>query len=233
MHRFYEPDIMNGAAFLNEEESHHAIKALRLREGDLINVLDGKGTICRCRIIKTTKRCEFEILSHETVSKRPFSVHIAIAPTKNQDRIEWFIEKATEIGIEQVSFVITKNTEKIRLRKERLIKKAVSAMKQSLNLWLPEINDELRFADFIRKYGEDENKFMAWLDENQQLHLIDAVPAGQSALALIGPEGDFAHEEVSMAVESGYKIVSLGPNRLRTETAGIVACHILNLKNRE
>jgi 16S rRNA (uracil1498-N3)-methyltransferase len=231
MHHFYEPDIIHGTNFLNEEESKHALKVMRLREGDLIDVMDGKGSIYHCRITNPGKNCEFKVLDQKVGSRRPFLIHIAIAPAKNPERMEWFIEKATEIGIDKVSVIITRNTERNKMRKERMLKKAVSAMKQSMNLWLPEINEEIDFLEFIKNHSGEYHKFIAYVDENHQSHLKDAAPRGQSTLILIGPEGDFTKEEIKIALEHDFSPVSLGQSRLRTETAGIVACHTLNMIN--
>jgi 16S rRNA (uracil1498-N3)-methyltransferase len=231
MHHFYEPEIANGRLFLNDEESRHALKVMRLMEGDIIEVLDGKGVIYRCRITNARKNCEFLILDQKSVEKSPFSIHIAIAPTKNQDRMEWFAEKATEIGVDKISFIISQNTERNKLRMDRVIKKAVGGMKQSLNLWLPEINEGTGFSDFVRMNASIQNKFIAYVDENHSVHLKDAAPKGENVLILIGPEGDFTKDEIRVAKDLGHVPVSLGANRLRTETAGIVACHTINLIN--
>jgi 16S rRNA (uracil1498-N3)-methyltransferase len=233
MHHFYEPDIHRGSNFLNDEESKHALKVLRLREGDLIKVMDGKGSIYQCRITKLGKNCEYIILDQKVAKLNPILIHIAIAPTKNPERMEWFIEKATEIGIDKISFIITKNTERNRIKRERMLKKAVGAMKQSMNLWLPEINEETAFFEFIGRHSDENDKFIAYIDENHRSHLKDSAPKGHPSLVLIGPEGDFTKEEIKFALDNGFTPVSLGSSRLRTETAGIVACHTLNMINWE
>lgn len=230
MNLFYEPEIRNGRHFLNEEESRHALKALRLKTGDMLHVIDGKGGRYFCKIVNDKKNCEYEVLEQSHKDSRPFSVHIAIAPTKNQDRMEWFVEKAVETGVEKITFLFTKNSERTRLRMERIRKKAVEAMKQSQNLWLPDIVEEGDFESFLEKKGERQ-RFIAYVDETHTNTLKDAARMGGDYLALIGPEGDFTREEIELAIKNHFIPVSLGPSRLRTETAGLAVCFTLNLIN--
>jgi len=230
MNLFYEPEIRNGRKYLNDEESRHALKALRLKTGDALHVIDGMGGLYACRIVNDKKNCEFEILEQSHQKPRPFSVHIAIAPTKNQDRMEWFVEKAVETGIEKITFILTKNSERTRLRMERIRKKAIEAMKQSQNLWLPELKEENRFGNFLMEARESQ-RFIAYVDETHRHSLKDLARTGGDYLALIGPEGDFTAEEIKAALENHFIPVSLGPSRLRTETAGLAACFTLNLIN--
>ena len=227
MHLFYHPDIVNQHQSLSEEESKHGLKVLRLKPGDFIHVIDGIGGIYKCRITSTTKRCEYQIIEKSFQAEKPYALHIAISPTKNQDRIEWFVEKAIEIGVDKISFMITENSEKSKLRMERINRKAISAIKQSGNLWLPKFQPEISFQQLIDMSNE-RVKCIAYVNNNHQLHFKELI-AQTSALILIGPEGDFTKEEINLAVTKGYHPVSLGKNRLRTETAGIIACHTFNL----
>lgn len=231
MNLFYEPDIRNGRRYLNDEESKHALKVLRLKPGDIIHVIDGLGGLYSCRIIADRRNCEFQVLEHKQRPSRPFSIHIAIAPTKNQERMEWFVEKCVELGIEKINFLFTKNSERPRLRMDRIWKKAIGALKQSQNLWLPQIGEEQDFSRFVTGKDFEKQKFIAYVDEQHNHHLKDAAFRENSYLILIGPEGDFTKEEIQMCLQHQFIPVSLGPNRLRTETAGLAACMILNLAN--
>ncbi|MFY0594512.1 16S rRNA (uracil(1498)-N(3))-methyltransferase [Roseivirga sp.] len=227
MQIFFQPEITNGVKQLDAEESRHAIKVLRLKIGDEINLIDGKGTFYKATISNDNfRKCEFEITSQEKESSRNGYRHIAIAPTKNLDRTEWFVEKAVEIGIDRISFILTKNSERKFLKTDRLVKKAISAMKQSIKATLP-ILDELRpFQEFVTKEHQG-SKFIAFVDFENPSELKDLVTGND--LVMIGPEGDFNAQEVEMAINNGFKKVSLGKSRLRTETAGIATAHILNL----
>jgi 16S rRNA (uracil1498-N3)-methyltransferase len=228
---FYQPLLPQGVNNLNEEESRHCVKVLRGRPGDSITITDGAGTFYQA-VVKDANpsRCTFVVTSQTSESKRDFRIHIAIAPAKNPDRIEWFVEKCSELGIDKITFIRTEHTEKIFLKQDRLLKVAISAMKQSLKATLPHISDVIPMTDLINQADEDQ-KFIAHVDETNPLHLINAARRGGSSLVLIGPEGDFSADEVSAATALGFLKVSLGKSRLRTETAGVAACHILNLVN--
>jgi 16S rRNA (uracil1498-N3)-methyltransferase len=237
MHLFYQPDMTAGTAFLPEEESRHCVKVLRLQAGNEITVVDGKGGWYTCEISRAdSRRCELRVLRVQTAhGKRSYSIHVAIAPTKNTDRTEWFVEKCVELGIDEISFIICEHSERRYYKTDRLNKIAVGAMKQSLKAFLPIMNEALSFADFLKQQGADdtEQKFIAYVDESitgterKQLHSI-AEPMGRYCV-LIGPEGDFSVREVNQAIDQGFRPVSLGESRLRTETAGIVACHLLHV----
>lgn len=231
---FYQPDIQNGVLFLDEEESRHCVKVLRKKSGDTITITDGKGFFFDAVITRADSgQCAFEIRQRSEAQKRNYFIHVAISPTRNADRIEWFVEKATELGIDQISLIECKNTERSFIKTERLLKVAVSAMKQSLKAYLPAIGPEvLPFKD-VAKNCEAAVKCIAFVDHANTLHLQEAASPRSSYCVLIGPEGDFSSEEIKTAAEYGFKKVSLGPSRLRTETAGIAACHILNLVNME
>ncbi len=232
MKLFYTPDITSDKTYtLSESESKHAIKVLRLSINDEITLVDGTGTFYNAKISSDNpKRCEVEILNTSKEENVNPKIHIAIAPTKNNDRLEWFTEKATEIGVSTITPLICENSERKVLKIERIEKRAIAAMKQSLKATLPQINDIEKFSSFIEKRF-DRNKYIAHCYEQQQSLLKDCYEKGENALILIGPEGDFSEEEVKLAIDKGFVPVSFGNSRLRTETAGIVACHTLNLLN--
>jgi 16S rRNA (uracil1498-N3)-methyltransferase len=228
---FYQPLLPQGILHLDEEESRHCVKVLRKRKGDEIQITDGKGFFYDA-VIEDDKvsACRFSVRATREEARRDYFIHIAIAPTKNPDRLEWFVEKATEFGIDKITFVKTDHSEKIYLKKDRLYKVAVSAMKQSLKATLPLLSDLTDFDVCVRAAGE-QHRFLAYVDQENPLHLQRAAQPSSSSIVLIGPEGDFSKNELDVALSSGFTKVSLGKNRLRTETAGIAACHILNLLN--
>jgi 16S rRNA (uracil1498-N3)-methyltransferase len=232
MQLFYVPNISGTEIILDETESKHAIRVLRLQKGDQIQVVDGKGGFYLAEIADANpKKCRLTIVNSALdFGKRNFHLHIAIAPTKNIDRFEWFLEKATEIGIDEITPLLTSHSERKTINAERLEKILVSAMKQSLKAYLPQLHELTTFKELIIN-NKTENKFIAYCDEIQKIHLKDLATKGNNTLILIGPEGDFSPEEIKLAIENGFKVVSLGESRLRTETAGIVACHIVNLAN--
>jgi 16S rRNA (uracil1498-N3)-methyltransferase len=229
---FYQPLINEGILFLDVEESRHCIKVLRKKPGDTIALTDGKGFFYDAIITKAdSQQCFFEIRQQSPAQKKNYFIHIAISPTKNSDRIEWFVEKATELGVDEISFIDCKNTERSFIKTERLLKVAISAMKQSVKTVLPIIGAHLlQFTEVVENCPQTE-KCIAFVDPANPLHLKDAVAPRSSCCVLIGPEGDFSSEELKSATDNEFKKVSLGPSRLRTETAGIAACHILNLIN--
>jgi 16S rRNA (uracil1498-N3)-methyltransferase len=225
---FFQPEVET-KKFLNEEDSRHCVKVLRKNAKDIIHIVDGKGGLYECEITKPhDKKCEFNVISvQKDFQKRDFYLHIAIAPTKNADRIEWFIEKCVEIGIDEISLILTKHSERKFQKTERLEKIAISAMKQSLKAYLPKIN-ELADFDTILKIANQKHKLIAHLTDDAQL-LVKLIEPNSSYCLLIGPEGDFSKDEVNTAQKADFQIVTLGNSRLRTETAGVVACTIFNL----
>lgn len=231
MHVFYTPDIQTRAE-LPEEEAAHAVRVLRLEAGDEVTLTDGKGCFYRAEIsAASNKRCLVNVL--ETLPQEPLwqgHLHLAMAPTKNMDRTEWFAEKATEIGFDELTFLNCRFSERKVIKTERIQKILVSAIKQSLKARLPKLNEMMDFNKFIRQPFNGQ-KFIAHCYEGEKPLLKDIVRRGEDALVLIGPEGDFSEEEVKLAVEQGFQPISLGRSRLRTETAALVACHILNLCN--
>jgi len=233
MHVFFIPDIdSNDLVILDEDESKHCIKVLRLGKGDHIHLIDGIGGFYTAEITEgDQKKCNLQILDKITeYGKRNFYVHIAIAPTKSMERFEWFLEKATEIGIDEITPVICENSERKTIRKERLERIIISAMKQSLKAYKPVLNDLSEFKDFIEK-NINGQKYIAHCHEGIKSHLKTVYSPGEDAVILIGPEGDFFLREVTMAKTRGFKEISLGNSRLRTETAGVIACHTISLLN--
>lgn len=228
---FYLPEAKVGATQLSPEESKHAIKVLRLQEGDIITLIDGVGGQYEAKITSANhKKCEFEVLGQTAEAAKDFFIHIAIAPTKNIDRMEWFVEKAVEIGIDEISFIHTANSERKVIKLDRLEKKAISAMKQSLKAKLPKINALTPFNEFIVNTNES-NKLVAYVDFSNPKVLQQVAPKKSDYCVLIGPEGDFSEDELELAIAHGFTKVSLGTSRLRTETAGLMACHLLNIIN--
>lgn len=229
MHIFYTPDIQTKKE-LPEEEAQHCIRVLRLTTGDEITLTDGKGNFYRAEIsVATNKRCLVTI--KETIFQEPLwpcHLHIAMAPTKNMDRNEWFAEKATEIGFDELSFLHCRFSERKVIKTERIEKILVSAIKQSLKARIPVLNEMTDFNKFIAQDFKGQ-KFIAHCYEGEKPLLRDVLVKGEDALVLIGPEGDFSEEEVKKATDRGFLPISLGKSRLRTETAALVACHTMNL----
>lgn len=231
MNLFYQPLIPDGIHYLDAAESKHSAKVLRKRNGDQIHITDGKGFLYKAVITnEDVHKCAFTIQEKIESPIRPYYIHIAIAPTKNTDRLEWFIEKSIELGVDHITLIECDHNERSHLKVERLEKLAISAMKQSLKFLLPSISGPVKLSDVILNATETE-KFIAYVDPENNIHLKKAAVSNSSYLVLIGPEGDFSKNELALAQQNHFKKVSLGPSRLRTETAGLAACHILNLVN--
>lgn len=232
MHIFYTPDIAGNTYFLDEPESKHCIRVLRLDQGNEIILVDGMGGFFTAEIVDPNpKRCAVKVINSElNFGLRSFQVHIAIAPTKNIERIEWFLEKATEIGISSITPLLCRFSERKDIKSDRLEKVMVSAMKQSLKAYLPQLDPLTRFTDFIVRPFKGQ-KFIAHCSEQHRDLLKKMIIPNKNYLILIGPEGDFSSQEINMAIEAGFHPVSLGNSRLRTETAGVVASHTFNLMN--
>jgi len=231
---FYTPDYLGETEtyVLPEEESQHAVKVLRMHAGEFIHLVNGQGGLFEAEIVNPhPKRCEVKIVNSEyEYGKRTFHLHIAIAPTKMNERMEWFLEKATEIGIDEITPVICRYSERKELKLPRMEKITVAAMKQSVKAYLPKLNEPCSFEQLL-KNSKASQKFIAHCYEDEKILLKEAYVKGLDVLILIGPEGDFSKEEIDQALNAGYNPVSLGNSRLRTETAGIVACHIINMLN--
>lgn len=231
---FFTNHIDADYATFSEVEARHCTQVLRKKEGDPITFVDGMGGWYEGSIETTSKRSlVVKIQTRKKANPPSPSIHLAIAPTKNIDRFEWFLEKATEIGISQITPLLCTNSERKRIRPDRLEKILLSAMKQSLRTWLPKLNDLSSFQDFLQSTATENagQRFIAHCqDENLSL-LKNNYKAGQDVCILIGPEGDFSKEEIELAIKNQFNPVSLGTARLRTETAGMVACHTLNFLN--
>ena len=231
MQYFYIPDFEINSNCLTEEDSRHCIKVLRLKKGDVIGILDGNGLTATAHLVNQDyKNTQFQI-AEKTFFKSPAcSIHIAIAPPKNIDRFEWFLEKATEIGITNVTPVICSRSERKKLNNERLDKVIISALKQSQNPYKPILNAMIDFSEFINISDPNSQKFIAHYEKNN-LHFKEMYLKEKNALILIGPEGDFDEKEISLAKLNGFEMINLSTNRLRTETAGLTACMFFNLLN--
>lgn len=223
MRLFYDPNIDPSSKQhqLSEEESKHIIRVLRLTEGDTLGILNGKGQLFSCEISDAhPKRCLVSIEKIESTPSPESEIHIAVAPTKQMDRIEWFIEKSVEIGITQITLIDCKNGERAKIKMDRLEKKAISAMKQSHRWHLPKINALTSFESFVDAH---EFGLVAHCYESVKQAFPEAFTKTNCPI-LIGPEGDFTEVEIEKALEKGYKTITLGENRLRTETAALYAC---------
>lgn len=235
MHLFYTPDIEPSVSqyFLNEEESKHAVRVLRLSPGDEVQLIDGRGGFY-IALIKDAhpKRTILDITSVTTeYQKRNHYLHIAVAPTKNIERLEWFLEKATEIGIDEVSLIICQRSERKEARADRLNRIITSAVKQSIKAYHPVLNEAVPLSKFISSVSAGE-KFIAHCAEGEKQSLKELIEAGGRYTILIGPEGDFTPAEIDAALNNGYKAITLGDSRLRTETAALEACFEVNFLNR-
>lgn len=232
MHLFYTPEITDSTHELDEEESRHCIKVLRLKEGETVHLTDGKGHLYQCRIARPDpKKCKIIIEKLLPSSRdKSWHLHLGMAPTKNIDRFEWFVEKATEIGVDEITPVICDHSERKFLKTTRLEKVIISALKQSLRIYKPRLNEPVSFCEMITRPFSNQ-KFIACCETGQEQGLMRNYRKGSDALILIGPEGDFSAAEIEKARSNGFIPISLGKNRLRTETAGIVACHTINMIN--
>lgn len=235
MQLFYTPDIDPSLSqyFLSEEESKHAVRVLRLAVGDEVALIDGKGGLYKAEIKDAhPKRTILQINSvQQEFNKRNHYLHIAIAPTKNLDRVEWFLEKATEIGIDEITLIICQRSERKEAKAERLDKIITSAIKQSIKAYHPVLNAPVALNQFL-KQPFDGQKFIAHCDEGKKISLAQSIEKQNRYLILIGPEGDFTPAEVDAALQNGYKAITLGESRLRTETAALEACFEVNFLNR-
>src|SRR5690554_6336596 len=228
---FFCPEILK-SPILPEQESQHCVKVLRSREGDTLTVTDGKGFIYDCELMQAhPKRCLLAIRQRSEVkNNRAFSLHVAFAPSKQMDRNEWFVEKATEIGVDKITPLLCKHSERKEIKDERLHKITVAAMKQSMQAYLPETEKMTRFNDFV-SLPFPGRKFIAHCHDLPKQSLAHTYRKGENALVLIGPEGDFSEEEVKQAIELGFEPVSIGETRLRSETASLISMHIIHVIN--
>lgn len=237
MQLFFTPDLNPSLEnfILSEEESKHAVRVLRMDSGDRLYLIDGRGGLYQAEIIDPhPKRTVLKILDIKTDYQKPnYHLHIAVGPTKNIDRIEWFLEKATEVGIQEVTPIICEHSERKEVKLDRLNKVIVSAMKQSLKAYLPKLNLAVSFKQFLKDLPEEGlQKAIAHCVDSDKKYLDQVFTAGQHYIILIGPEGDFSAEEIDLALAAGFQPISLGEARLRTETAALAACLETSLINR-
>jgi 16S rRNA (uracil1498-N3)-methyltransferase len=227
---FYATAIENGFAQLDEEESRHLLQVLRRQVGDRLRLTDGRGWFYDGEIAEAgKKRALVRILERqEAPPERRGRLHLAIAPTKQIERIEWFLEKATEIGVDEITPLLCRRSERTAVRHDRLEKVLISAMKQSLRARLPVLNQLTAFTDFVKKTGESQ-KLLAWCADPPLPHLKTLLLPDRDVVIAIGPEGDFSPEEIELALRYGFAGAGLGAARLRTETAGLLAVAVMNL----
>lgn len=233
MQLFYNPTLnsTNTSFVFDKEESKHIVKVLRKKENDILFVTNGLGFLFETKIkIASDNKCTVEIVSFEQQEQPQFNLHLAVAPTKMNERYEWFLEKATEIGIQEITPIICEHSERKVIKTERFLKIIESAMKQSLHYYLPKLNEPISFKEFIKK-EQNGQKFIAHCEETDKKSLKNELKSNTDCTILIGPEGDFSVKEIQLALDNQYIPVSLGNTRLRTETAAIVACHSVVFAN--
>ncbi|MFZ0471681.1 MAG: 16S rRNA (uracil(1498)-N(3))-methyltransferase [Bacteroidales bacterium] len=233
MQLFYTNNVSDGVAAFSREESGHCIRVLRMRRGDALHFTDGAGNLYEGIITEDDPHNMKVSVTGITkdYGKRRYRLHIAISPLKNDDRLEWFIEKAVELGIDEITPLICSRTEKKRIRKERLEGLILSAMKQSVKAFLPVLNEPVHFTEFIEKQHTGRHLIACCDTKLGRKAITSGAGRGEDVLILIGPEGDFTPEEVILAINSGFTPVHIGPSRLRTETAGVAACCAIYLAN--
>jgi 16S rRNA (uracil1498-N3)-methyltransferase len=233
MQVFYAPDISGKSYAFDENESKHIVRVLRMKRGDHVKVIDGKGNMYEGSISEPDqKRCIIEVHSvHRDFEKRNYKLHIAISPLKNPERFEWFVEKAVETGIDEITPLICKNTEKPGLRTERIRNIIISAMKQSLKAKETVFHKAESFSEFINMRHEGIQMIAHCYGDIDRKKISEIYHKGENAVILIGPEGDFSRDEVEVAMSNFLTQIHLGTSRLRTETAGIAACHSIYFIN--
>ncbi|MGV9003894.1 16S rRNA (uracil(1498)-N(3))-methyltransferase [Flavobacterium sp.] len=235
MQLFYTPNLTETQTsfVFNKDESNHIIKVLRKNTGDILHVTNGFGYLFSCEItIASDSKCSVKINSFERQETTKSYLHLAVAPTKMNERYEWFLEKATEIGIQEITPIICEHSERKIIKTDRFQKILESAMKQSLHYYLPKLNEPILYKEFIKKEFEGQ-KFIAHCEETSKKSLKNELKTNENVLILIGPEGDFSVKEIQLAIDTKFIPVSLGSSRLRTETAAVVACHSVAFKNEE
>ncbi len=238
MHLFYTPTLLPAHQnfVLTEEESKHAVRVLRLQQGNMVYLVDGRGGWYTAEILDPHPKRTTLTITHvvQEYEKPSYHLHVAIAPTKNIDRIEWFLEKATEVGIQEITPIICEHSERKEVKLDRLNKVVISAMKQSLKAYLPQINPAISLSQFLQQQNEKNNlvKCIAHCADGEKKYLQDVAPPNANYVLLIGPEGDFSENEIKLAQGAGFHAISLGNSRLRTETAGLTSCIEVALLNR-
>ena len=227
MQLFYNPDINETTErfSFDKEESRHIIKVLRKKDSDILHVTNGLGLLFETEItLASDNKCIVEVLSIKKSEKSKFHLHLAVAPTKMNDRFEWFLEKVTEIGIQEITPVICDRSERKVINKDRFEKIILSAMKQSNETFLPKLNDAISFKEFIKQKNKG-LQLIAHCEETDKKSLKEVLKTDEDVTILIGPEGDFSDKEITLAIQNNFQPVMLGNTRLRTETAAVVACH--------
>lgn len=233
MQLFYNPTINENTEnfSFDKEESKHIIKVLRKKDSDILFVTNGLGELFKTEItLASDSKCAVKILSIENAEPQKFHLHLAVAPTKMNDRYEWFLEKATEIGIQEITPIICDRSERKVINKDRFEKIILTAMKQSNSLFLPKLNEAQSFKEFLKQQNNS-LLLIAHCEETEKKSLKSILKPNTNTTILIGPEGDFSEKEIALALDNEYIAVSLGNNRLRTETAAMVACHTVNFIN--
>ncbi|MCF8233679.1 MAG: 16S rRNA (uracil(1498)-N(3))-methyltransferase [Bacteroidales bacterium] len=234
MQLFYTTEFKGNHAVLDPGDSKHLIRVLRMNKGDEVRLTDGKGNMFSGRIeTADPKKCMIALTDKiSDFGKRNYRLHMAVAPTKNISRFEWFLEKATEIGVDEITPVICEHSERRIVKTERMQRILIAAMKQSLKAFLPKINEAVSLQKFFHNDTVD-MRFIAFIDDSVKSHLTELYEKEKDCIILVGPEGDFSREEFEQAKENGFVPISLGKSRLRTETAAVVACHSVNLINEQ
>ena len=231
MQLFYNPDIdlSTETFFFDKEESGHIVKVMRRNSGDILMVTNGLGQLFTTEIVlASSSKCMVKVNSFANQESIGYEIHIAVAPTKMNDRYEWFLEKATEIGITEITPIICERSERKTVKNERFDKIILASMKQSASCYLPKINEAIALKDFLEKEFEGQ-KFIAHCEDSEKKLLKNVLTKNLHTLILIGPEGDFTENEIKLAKNNNFIAVSLGNSRLRTETAAVVACHTVSL----
>lgn len=233
MQLFYHEKTLDSSFELDQEESKHLIKVLRKERGDQVHFTDGKGCLIQGTIIDANpKKAKINVDQRLYQPQDDYHIHLAICPTKNLDRMEWMLEKITEIGVHEITFIESKHSERAFLKLDRLEKKMIAACKQSLKYHFPKLNGLRPLEEILKESRLDTyQRFIAYIEEDNTRHLFEKCEPNQSYIVLIGPEGDFSKEEIEMAFKYHFLPCSLGKSRLRTETAGLAAVHAIQLKN--
>lgn len=231
MRLFIVQNIDSKTLTLNKEESNHISRVLRMKTNDLIHLTDGKGMLCKAKIILlSNKKCKVEIISTiQDFEKREYYLHLAICPTKSNDRFEWFLEKATEIGVDEITLLIGENSERKKININRYQKIITTAVKQSLKAYIPKLNEPIRVKDFVLNNDFEGSKMMAHCNTQfDRKNIKSLLQKNTPTLIMIGPEGDFSPTEIQLATQTGFFGISLSNSRLRTETAGVITSNYLS-----
>jgi len=234
MHLFFTPNLQHDIVELTPDESLHCARVLRLKPGDQVALTDGRGTYCRGALMDVSaKSTSVSVVFRETLAPKPYRLHMAVAPTKSIDRFEWYIEKAVECGIDEITPIFCERSERTTIKTDRLQKIVMAATKQAQRVYLPTINDGIKFKDFLKQHRAEGLALMAHCGEGSKTTLKEIYKPHSNALLMIGPEGDFSENEIVMANKMGFTAISLGQYRLRTETAALLACMQINFLNGE